>query len=426
MPPREMGTLRANMSCGQTALSPSCLEALGRQLDTPLYYLPYWQTEAETIAMLRELLHASGDILLITGTATYGLEAVMNTALEPGDKIVTVNTGVFGQLLTELATVTGACPDEIWVERGLGVDPEAIRRKLLADPAVKMVAVVAVETSMGTMNPIREIGRVLRDFPDVLFMVDAVSAAGAVEVRVDDWGIDFCCTSSQKTLNAPQGVAVVAVSEKGWRAIAGRKSPIPTVSLDLTVWRAYHEIPKRSLAGKPSTYLELASLAQSGDASIPKFKVVHGPSPSYVVIKGFHGALKDLMAEGPDNAFRRHRVAGQAIRTGVRAMGFEVLADESVAAPNCTVVVLPGETCEVRTICDKMVREHGIALALGSASREVLGYVGIRLGNMGFVADERYVIPLLAGLEGVLGSMGYEVRVGAGVQAAREVFAAAG
>jgi aspartate aminotransferase-like enzyme len=342
-----------NMSCGQTALSPSCLEALGEQLDTPLYYLPYWKIEAETIAMLRDLLHASGDVLLITGTATYGLEAVMITVLEPGDKILTVNTGVFGQLLTELATVTGGRPNEIWVERGQVVDPEAIREQLRADPSIKMVAVVAVETSMGTTNPIREIGEVMREFPGVLLMVDAVSAAGAIDVRVDEWGIDFCCTSSQKTLNAPQGVAIVTVSEKGWRAIAARKSPIPTVSLDLTVWRSYHEIPKRSLAGKPSTYLELASLAQSGDTSVPKFKVVHGPSPSYVVIKGLHGALKDLMAEGPELAIHRHRVAGRALRAGVRAMGFEVLAEEAAAAPNCTVVLLPGETCEVRTISDK-------------------------------------------------------------------------
>jgi aspartate aminotransferase-like enzyme len=195
------------------------------------------------------------------------------------------------------------------------------------------------------------------------------------------------------------------------------------VSLDLTVWRSYHEIPKRSLAGKPSTYLELASLAQSGDTSVPKFKVVHGPSPSYVVIKGLHGALKDLMAEGPERAIRRHRVAGRALRAGVRAMGFEVLAAEATAAPNCTVVLLPGETCEVRAISDKMVREHGIAIALGSSSRDVLGYVGIRVGTMGFVADQGHVIGLLAALEKVLASVGYKLSIGAGVPAAQEVFA---
>jgi len=413
---------RFNMSCGQTALTPTCLAELSEQLDTPLYYLPYWQTEAETLAMLRDLLQTNNEILLITGTATYGLESVMNTVLEPGDKILTVNSGVFGQLLAELAVVVGAQPEEIWVERGHAVKADAIRDKLRTDPAIKMVAVVAVETSMGTVNPIAEIGEVLREYPNVLYMVDAVSAVGALPIRVDAWGIDFCCTSSQKTLNAPQGVAVVSVSNKAWRAISDRKTTVPTVCLDLTVWRAYHEIPRRSLAGRPSTYMELASLAEGGDESVPTFKVVHGPSPSKTIIRGLHGALVDLMAEGPDNSFQRHQVAGRAIRAAVRAMGLEVLAEESAAAPNCTVIVLPGDYCEVRPICDRLLNRHGIAIGLGSSSRDVLGYVGIRVGNMGFVAAPQYVIPLVNALEETLSWAGYDVPTGAGVRAAEGVY----
>ena len=208
-----------NMSCGQTALHPDCLESLGKQLVTPLYYPPYWNIEGETIEMLQVLFNTKNDVLLITGTATHGIESVINSTLEKGEKILTVDSGVFGHLYKEVADITGACPKELYVERGKSISPEAIRAELLKDPEIKMVSVCFVETSMGTMNPIKEIGNVLKEFPDVLYMVDGVSAAGAVDIRVDDWGIDFLCTSGQKTLNAPQGVAIVTVSKKGWKKL---------------------------------------------------------------------------------------------------------------------------------------------------------------------------------------------------------------
>ena len=181
-------------------------------------------------------------------------------------------------------------------------------------------------------------------------------------------------------------------------------------------------IVKRSLSGKPSTYFELAGDKENSDQSIPKFKATHGPSPSYIIIKGLHASLKAIMKEGPDKVYKRHAVAGKAIREAVRAMGFQVLAGEDNAAPCCTVILLPGEVCEVRAICQKMQEEHGIAIGLGSSKKEILGYVGIRVGHMGFVADQRFVLPLIAALENVLFEAGYEVNMGMGVEAARTVF----
>ena len=123
-----------NMSCGQTDLHPACLAALGRQLGTPIYYPPYWKLELETISLLRRLMHTENDILLITGSATYGEEAAILSLVEPGQKVITVNSGVYGQVLSELVSITGGEAVEIWIGEGKAVNPEQIRNALLQEP----------------------------------------------------------------------------------------------------------------------------------------------------------------------------------------------------------------------------------------------------------------------------------------------------
>lgn len=391
-----------NMSCGQTDLHPACLAALGRQLGTPIYYPPYWELELETISLLRRLMHTENDVLLITGSATYGEEAAILSIVEPGQKVITVNSGVYGQVLTELVNITGGEPIEIRIEEGKAVTPEQIRNALLKEPDVVMVAVVHCDTSMGTMNPIAEIGAVLTEFPDVLFMVDAVSALGAIELRVDEWRIDVCCTSPQKCVNGPQGVAIVSVSDKAWHTIEGRSTPINSLCLDLTVWRAYHD-------GVREAY----ESGQWTDISYATQKAIHGPSPSYVLVAALKAALEAILDEGEEKVFARHELAARAVREAIRAMGFKVKAEEAAAAPICTCIEFPEEV-DWTELASTMLEEHGIALA-----------AGFRIGNMGLAADPRCILPTISALELTMRKLGYDVPAGAGLEAARGVFAGA-
>jgi serine---pyruvate transaminase len=275
---------------------------------------------------------------------------------------------------------------------------------------------VHVETSRGTTNPIDEIGRMLQaEFPHVLYMVDSVSGLGAADVRVDDWGIDFCCTSGQKAVNAPQGTAIVSVSSKGWQAIDTRKTPIYSLCLDLTVWRNYH----RSTVWAESHWEDDSGTL---DAALSQSKAAHGPSQSYVLMKGLKAALDEIFAEGPDSVIARHRVASCALREGMRAMGFATLASEQNAAPDATCVLIPGETFDVRRFMRTLWNEHGIASAGGSADRTG-EYVGFRIGCMGQAATPQYILTALASIEVVLAQMGYPVRRGCAVPAAQNVFA---
>jgi aspartate aminotransferase-like enzyme len=398
-----MASYPFNMSCGQTDLHPACVAALGRQLGTPIYYPPYWKLELETIALLRRLMHTQNDVLLITGSATYGEEAALLSLVEPGQKVITVNSGVYGQVLTDLVNITGGVPIEIRIPEGEAVSPDEIRNVLLKEPDVTMVAAVHCDTSVGTINPIPEIGAMLAEFPDVLFMVDAVSALGATQVRVDEWRIDVCCTSPQKCVNGPQGVAIVSVSDKAWQMIEGRNTPINSLCLDLTVWRAYHDGVR-----------EAHESGRWSDISYATQKAIHGPSPSYVLVAALKAALQEILDEGEDAVFARHELAARAVREAVRAMGLKVKADEAVAAPVCTCIEFTEEV-DWTALASTMLEEHGIALA-----------AGFRIGNMGFVADPKYILPTISALESTLRRLGYEVPAGAGLEAARRVFAETG
>ncbi len=253
---------------------------------------------------------------------------------------------------------------------------------MLKDPTIKLVGVVHVETSRGTMNPIAAIGRMLKaEFPEVIYLVNSVSGLAATDLRLDEWGIDICCTSSQKAVNAPQGVAIVAVSPKAWQVMEKRKTPIYGLCLDLLYWRRYHQ----GAADAVKTWNENSSV----DVSFSQYKSVHGPSQSYVLIKGLNAALDEILAEGLDHVLTRHKITARALRAGIRAMGLKTLASEENAAPDSTCALVAEERFDVKFFMRTMWEDFGVATAGGSPSIDQQEYAGFRVGTMGFIAQPR-------------------------------------
>ncbi|MBM3264389.1 MAG: alanine--glyoxylate aminotransferase family protein [candidate division Zixibacteria bacterium] len=365
-----MEQMGINMSCGQTDIRPECLETLAMPVRTPVYYPGYQSLEAETVALLKKLLHAEqGDVTLMLGTATYGLEAAIWNAIEPGDTVITANTGVFGHLQTDIAQAAGANVIELPVTPGQAVRPEAVEQALKEHPETKLVGIVYSDTSTGVLSPVWDIGRVVRRFPDAVFLVDAVSAFGGVAVRFDEWHIDFCCTTSQKCLNAPQGVAIVAISPTGWKRIDSRSKPIGLRSMNFRVWKG-----------------------------------------SFVLTRALHTAVKAVFDEGPEEVYRRHRVAGRAMREAMRALGLPVLASDADASPTCTKVAWPS-ALNMEVFRTRLEQEYGIAMA------------GERFGTMGYFARPQYVLPTISAVERCLRDFQIPVELGRGLQAANRVFA---
>ena len=416
--------LSLNLSCGQTDIYRKALEIMHEPLPTPIYYPPFAEMEGACISLLRELMHTGNEILLISGSATYGEEAAMNSVLEAGELCVTVNAGVFGQVLTDVVRAVGARAEEIIVPPGKAVTVDQVRSALKANPTAKMLAVVHVETTAGSCNPVAEIGPMIRsEFPDVLFLVDAVSALASVPLHIDEWGIDICCTSSQKCLNAPQGIAIVSVSPRAWQVIESRESTIPGLCLDLITWRRWHTGVKAAREAEAKLQSGEADDEQEQvDTSYTAYKAAHGPSGSYVLMNALRASLEEILEEGEEAVLERHAVAGRAFRAGVRALGLGVLADEANAAPCSTCVVMPGETFDVQKYMRMVWDEYGIATAGGSGTPETTGYVGSRVGLMGFVANSDSVYAILAAMEDVLPRMGIKVKTGAAMPAARAIY----
>jgi alanine-glyoxylate transaminase/serine-glyoxylate transaminase/serine-pyruvate transaminase len=218
-------------------------------------------------------------------------------------------------------------------------------------------------------------------------MVDAVSSVGAVEMQVDRWNVDVCCTSPQKCLNGPQGLAIVSVSKKAWQKIRARDSSISTLCLDLNVWREYHN-------GVREAY-------QNGiwsDISTATSKAIHGPSPSYSLVAGLHAAINALFDEGVENVYFRHVIAGKAVRMGVRSMGLGVLAQEEVAAPVSTRIIFDPDIDWTRLAMQSF---HDNQMALAS---------GFRIGTMGQSANPEWVLEALDRLKHSLFKLGYSIK----------------
>ena len=402
---------RINMSCGQTPLSPSCLAAIGQQLAEPVYYSHYPEVEKETCLMLKELMHTRNGPMLIPGSAVFGLEAAMISTVESGDRVLTVQTGVFGRLLTALARFAGGDTTEIALEEGQSVKPETIRSHLLANPETKLVALVHCETTTGTLNPIEAIGRMLKnEFPHVIYMVDCVSSFGGTKIRVDDWGIDLMVTTPQKCLNAPQGLAIVVASDKAWDKIENLRSAPRAMCLDLHSWRRY------GMEGGAALGYDVS---EEGDVPRalnphPRDWPVHGPHASYTLVVGLHASLKAVMDEGPEQVYRRQFVASRAVHAALGAMGLGIVAEHvEAAAPVATRIAwsaLP-DHLDMDELQRILFEGHGIAISSLA-----------RIGTMGFMAVPEHVLRTVSALEQAMNKMGWEVDEGAGVVAAREIF----
>jgi len=402
-----------NMSAGQSALTPRCQSAVA-EATVPIYYPPYWQMEEDVRRWLGEFLGTRNELVLMTGTGTYGLEAALNSILAPKDKFLVVNTGLFGEVMATLVRRVGGVPVEVKAEPGKAVDLGKVKQALEADPTIKGVGVVHAETSTGVRNPVREIAAIAKDHGELLTLVDAISSFGSEELEVDSWGIDICVTNSQKCIGAPQGTTILSVSPRAWDVIEKRKDAIHGICLNLHVWREYNQMVTVDMENWSSGYHAKSS---------PLTDIIHGPSPSYTLIRGLWASLNGIREEGFLQFRRRHEVAAKAVRQGVRALGLRVLADESCADNSVTAVLIPEKVDELR-LRRHLFGIYGVAFANGYKSELGINY--IRFGTMGESARFPKVLRGVVALGCALRDLGVSTDVQSGIDAVVRVYQAEG
>lgn len=322
----------------------------------------------ETVDMAKQVYQTRSDLFIMPGSGHYGVEASLNSLVEPGGELIVAETGHFGHRMTELAQSHGINTHVIDAGYGGVIQPDQIERALRAHPLAKVVAIVQNETSTGLTNPIHEVSQVC-SAQGAILMVDGVSSVGGMDLKVDDWGIDVCVSASQKCLEAPPGLVLVSVSQKAVDHMRARKTPIPGWAMNLLKWK---EVADKGKSFQPY----YVSMAVSN-------------------VFALHTALKLILEEGLSSRFARHKKIADTFRRGVQALGLEPYGDDRYASPTIGVFNVP-EGYQDKDIVSFFHEAHGMQIAGGLG--ELAGKT-VRIGHMGPGARLEKIVPVLDALQ---------------------------
>lgn len=335
-------------------------------------------------AGLKWLFQTGQEVLVVAGSGTAGMESSVANFMSPGDKIIAINGGKFGERWLKIAKAYGVTALEIAVPWGDSVDVAAVADMLARDPSIRGVYVQASETSTGVWHDIQALAQLTSGREQTILVVDAITALGVVDIPMDRWGIDVLITGSQKALMLPPGLAFVAVSEKAWSL--NQTARCPRFYLDLK--RERENLQKDSNAWTPAVSLWI----------------------------GLEKSLEMMQKEGLEALFARHRMLARATREGVKGFGLAVYARQT-PSDALTAVVAP-EGFDGELIYKNLRNQYGITAAGGQD--QLKGKV-FRISHMGY-ADVFDIITAVSGVEMVLARMGYKgAPLGSGVAKAQGV-----
>ena len=331
---------------------------------------------------MRPYFGTTSDIAIVSAAGTGGLEAAVVNTVSPGDRVLAVSIGSFGDRFAKIARTYGADVTKIDVEWGQAADPATLRAELERDSDYQAVLLTHNETSTSVMNPIPELAAVVRELaPDALILVDSVSALGAVPFEMDAWGVDVVVTGSQKAWMSAPGLAMIAASPRAWTAMESSKTP--RFYLDLLAHRDAH-----------------------ANGQTPW-------TPALAVLYQVDEGIRLMTEEGADHVFARHEACAAATRAGLTALGFELLADPRFASRTVTGARVP-EDLDWKVFNTELKR-RGLVLAGGQG--KLTGKI-FRLGHLGSVTLEE-ILGAMSVLEFVSIAFGRDVRPGAAVAAAQ-------
>jgi serine---pyruvate transaminase len=338
----------------------------------------------ECLERLQEVFRTKGDVLLYTASGTAGLESVISNLTSPGDRVVVVSAGYFGERWADIATVYGCAVEHLRYEWGETPKAEDLSSRLAELGGAKAVLVTQSETSTGVVSDVRAFAAAAKE-AGTLIGVDAISSLGAIPCETDAWSLDSVVSGSQKALMAPPGLAMVSVSDAAWQA--GEEATAPRFYLD---WEGMRE-------GQESL-----------DAPF---------TPAVSVVVGLNVALGMILERGLEAAFEHHVRLGRACREGIKAMGLELFSPDDDTSAVVTTVRVPEPVDGTQFLLD--VRDRmGITLAPGQGP--IKGKV-FRIGHIGFF-DVFDITTALAGIELCLAEAGADIERGVAVTRALETY----
>ena len=354
---------------GPTPCPDYVLEAMGREMIN--HRGPEFQEINRRVTdNLKQVYYTESDVFVLTGSGTGGMEAAIVNALSPGDVVLSVSIGVFGDRFAQIAEAYGASVIRLTSTWGTAADPEAVRNALKETPTIKAVLVTHNETSTGVTNDMAAISQVVRE-SDKLLLVDAVSSLSSLPFFTDQWGCDVVISGSQKGWMVPPGLAFVSVSPRAWEAFKEAKMP-----------RFYWDF------GRARSYYERGQTPWT---------------PAISVYYALDVALQQMLAEGMESIFQRHTRIAQKARDGAKSLGLSLFAEEHYASNTVTAINVP-QGVDARALLQQMQSEHQVVLAGGQGSLD--GKI-LRIGHLGYVTEEDISLVIEA-LGSVLHKVGFQ------------------
>ncbi len=365
-------------SPGPTPVPPEALSVMG----SPIFHhrtQRYRDMFKEVVEGLQYVLQTKNDIMVFASSGTGAMEASVSNIISPGDKVITVNGGKFGERWGQICRAYGADVDEIMLEWSTPVPPGEIEKRLTDD--VKAVYITLSETSTGVLTDVKSIARLVGK-TNAVVVVDTISGVVADDIRTDEWGVDIAVGGSQKGLMIPPGLGFASVSGKAWKLAEESKSPKYYFSFAKA---------KKSLAKFDNPF-----------------------TPAVTLIRAMRESLSMIREAGLENLLATYAKFARAIRAAAEALNLEMFAKSPA---NCVSAIKVPEGIDGQEIVKVLREEMGVTFAGGQESLK--GKV-IRIATMGY-QTQFDIVTAVSALEAGLKKMGHAFNPGDGVKAAQEV-----
>lgn len=359
------------MTPGPTQVHETVRMAMAREATNSDLDVNFYEFYKESCNKLKKIYNTTDDILILGGEGILGLEAACASLIEPGDRVLCIDNGIFGKGFGDFASIYGAEVIYFTGNYRRAIDVVKLENFLENDHNFKLATFVHCETPSGITNPADKISSLLNKH-GIISVVDSVSAIGGELLEVDKWGMDVVITGSQKCISSPPGLTFISISKRAWNAILNRKIPIASFYCNLALWKNWYE-EKWFPYTQPTNH-----------------------------IYGNDLALDRLIEEG--SYVERHKRLGEAVRYALVTSGLELYPLDGYS--NTVTTVLLPETIEFKDVYNHMLNEHNIMIA---GAFDYLKDKVIRIGHMGENCYEEKLYITLKALDETLKSLGMKI-----------------
>ncbi len=382
--------IRTLMGPGPSDVNPRVLEAMARPTIGHLDPAFVGMME-ETKELLKYAFQTENKLTMpVSAPGSAGMETCFTNLVEPGDKIIVCQNGVFGGRMKENVERCGGEAIMVQDDWGKPVDPDKVEAALKENSDAKVVAFVHAETSTGAISDAKALVALAHKH-DCLAIVDAVTSLGGSPLKVDEWEIDAIYSGTQKCLSCTPGISPVSFSDRAVEKIQNRSTKVQSWFMDLNLVMDYWG------SGGQRSYHHTAPINS---------------------LYGLHESLVILQEEGLENSWARHAKNHEGLKAGIEAMGLSFFVDEADRLPQLNAVIFPEGTDEAKVRSELLTRYN---LEIGSGLGTMAGKIW-RIGLMGFASNQTNVLFCLGALDAVLSDMGVSINSGKAVKAAMASF----